>query len=51
MVIIWLLNWYISFRGVSGGIEKLNKVLLPTLIIIMIIIVIRGVTLPGAVWD
>lgn len=45
---VWLINWFICYKGVSGGIEKLNKVLLPTLIAIMIIIVIRGVTLPGA---
>lgn len=45
---IWFINWFVSYRGVSGGIEKLNKVLIPTLLGIMIIIVIRGVTLPGA---
>jgi NSS family neurotransmitter:Na+ symporter len=48
ITIIWLLNWYVCFKGVSGGIEKMNKVLLPTLVVMMIIIVIRGVTLPGA---
>lgn len=46
---IWTINWYICYKGVSGGIEKMNKVLLPTLVVIMIIIVVRGVTLPGAV--
>lgn len=45
---IWAVNWYICYRGISGGIEKLNKVLLPSLVVIMIIIVVRGVTLPGA---
>jgi len=48
ITIIWLLNWFICYKGVSGGIEKVNKVLLPALVIIMIIIVIRGITLPGA---
>ncbi len=48
VTIIWLLNWFVCYKGVSGGIEKLNKILLPTLVIAMIIIVIRGVTLPGA---
>lgn len=48
ITIIWLLNWFICYRGVSGGIEKVNKVLLPTLILIIIIIVIRGITLPGS---
>lgn len=45
---IWLINWFICYRGVSGGIEKFNRIFLPTLVAIMIIIVIRGVTLPGA---
>lgn len=48
ITVVWLLNWFICYKGVSGGIEKVNKVLLPTLVIIMVIIVIRGITLPGA---
>lgn len=48
ITVIWIINWLVSYRGVSGGIEKLNKVLIPTLAGIMLIIVIRGVTLPGA---
>lgn len=45
---IWIINWLICYKGIKGGIEKVNKVLLPSLIIIMIIIAIRGVTLEGA---
>lgn len=48
LALLWLLNWYICYKGVSHGIERLNKILLPTLVGIMIIIVIRGATLPGA---
>ncbi|MBS4538626.1 sodium-dependent transporter [Clostridium sp. D2Q-11] len=48
ITVIWAINWFVSYKGVSGGIEKLNKVLIPTLFVIMVIIVIRGVTLPGA---
>ena len=48
MSVIWFCNWFICYRGVSGGIEKLNRVLLPTLIGIMVVITLRGVTLPGA---
>ncbi|WP_129595809.1 sodium-dependent transporter [Anaerophilus nitritogenes] len=48
ITILWLINWFICYRGVSGGIEKANKILLPTLFVIMVIIVVRGVTLPGA---
>ena len=45
---LWAVNWFICYRGVKGGIEKLNKVLLPLLILIMIIIVVKGVTLNGS---
>ena len=48
IVLVWGISWFICYRGVKGGIEKLNKVLLPTLIAIMVIIVVRGVTLEGA---
>ncbi|TCT16270.1 NSS family neurotransmitter:Na+ symporter [Natranaerovirga pectinivora] len=45
---IWFINWFVCYKGIKGGIEKLNKILLPTLIGIIVIIVIRGITLPGA---
>ncbi len=48
IVAVWFINWIVCYKGISGGIEKFSKVLLPTLIGIMVIIVIRGVTLPGA---
>ncbi|AOR24375.1 sodium-dependent transporter [Clostridium taeniosporum] len=46
--LIWIINWTICYKGIKGGIEKVNKVLLPTLIGIMIVIAIRGTTLEGA---
>lgn len=46
---VWLVNWFICYKGIKGGIEKANKVLLPTLILIMIIIAVRSVSLEGAV--
>lgn len=48
IAVIWLLNWFICYRGIKGGIEKANKILLPTLIVIMIIIAVRSVNLEGA---
>jgi neurotransmitter:Na+ symporter, NSS family len=48
ITLLWIVNWFVCYRGVSGGIEKLNKFMLPTLVVIMIAIAIRGVTLPGA---
>ena len=38
----------IVIGGVKSGIERASKILMPSLIIILIILVIRGVTLPGA---
>lgn len=48
IALLWAVNWFICYRGVKSGIEKLNKVLLPLLIGIMVVIVIKAVTLEGA---
>lgn len=48
MILIWGANWLICYKGVKNGIEKLSKIVLPTLFAIMIIIVIKGITLEGA---
>lgn len=39
---------FVVLRGVSGGIEKVSKFLMPCLFILLIAIVVRAVTLPGA---
>ena len=44
-----LVGIFIVVRGIEGGIEKANKVMMPALFIILIIVVIRSITLPGAV--
>lgn len=38
----------IVIGGVSGGIEKATKILMPALFVILIIIIFRSITLPGA---
>lgn len=48
ILIIWGINWFVCYKGVKAGIEKLSKIILPCLLIIMMIIVVRGVTLEGA---
>ncbi|WP_326044518.1 sodium-dependent transporter [Paenibacillus macerans] len=53
MPIIWqavaiLITGLVVGKGISGGIEKFNKVLIPGLIILLIVLMIRAVTLPGA---
>ena len=51
--VIWVLIFLaltvlIVLGGVSGGIEKFCKVAMPALFVMLVIIVIRSVTLPGA---
>lgn len=43
-----LLTILVVRRGISGGIEKATKILMPTLFIILIILALRSVTLSGA---
>ncbi|MCT4605957.1 MAG: sodium-dependent transporter [Marinisporobacter sp.] len=48
MVLYLILNVVIVVKGVSSGIEKAGKVLMPLLFGILIVIAIKGLTLPGA---
>ncbi len=48
LVLIWVINWAIVYRGVQKGIEFANKILMPTLLLMMIVLVAWAVTLEGA---
>ncbi|AZS15169.1 sodium-dependent transporter [Paenibacillus lutimineralis] len=53
MPIVWqavaiLITAFVVIKGISGGIEKFNKVLIPGMIILLIGLMIRAVSLPGA---
>lgn len=48
MTVIWFLNWFIVYSGVQSGIERANKIMMPLLFLMMLVLMIRGVTLPGA---
>ncbi|AIQ45853.1 MULTISPECIES: sodium-dependent transporter [unclassified Paenibacillus] len=53
MPIVWqgiamLITAAVVILGVSGGIEKFNKVLIPGLVVLLIVLMIRAVTLPGS---
>lgn len=39
---------YIVLKGISGGIEKASKIMMPMLFVLLIILVIRSLSLPGA---
>ena len=40
---------YVIYKGVVNGIEKANKVLVTSLIVILLVLLVRAVTLPNAV--
>ncbi|WP_252313628.1 sodium-dependent transporter [Sinobaca sp. H24] len=48
LIIVWIITLGVLFRGVQRGIEIANRIFIPTLVVIFLIICIRAVTLPGA---
>ena len=48
IVFAWLINFLASFGGVQKGIERANKIFMPVLIVMLLVIVVRAITLPGA---
>ncbi|HZK56081.1 MAG TPA: sodium-dependent transporter [Desulfosporosinus sp.] len=48
LILVWIITLGILFKGVKKGIEKANRIFIPTLLVMFIIIVIRSLTLEGA---
>ncbi|MBR9788913.1 MAG: sodium-dependent transporter [Vibrionaceae bacterium] len=48
MALYLFMNIFIVMKGISGGIEKAGKVLMPLLFLILIVVSIKGLMLPGA---
>ena len=48
LALVWLVNWAITFFGVEKGIEKANKVFMPMLFVLILILLAWTLTLPGA---
>ncbi|PTX59071.1 NSS family neurotransmitter:Na+ symporter [Melghirimyces profundicolus] len=48
VVLLWAFVYYVMRQQAHRGIEKLARILMPLLVIMLVIITIRGVTLPGA---
>ncbi|MFD1361473.1 sodium-dependent transporter [Lentibacillus salinarum] len=48
LIIVWLIVLGVLYRGVKKGIEMANRIFIPALVVVFLIIVIRAVTLPGA---
>lgn len=49
VAIAWIITYWLLQRGVSRGIELASKILIPSLVVMILIFVVRGLTLPGAV--
>jgi NSS family neurotransmitter:Na+ symporter len=48
LVVVWLLNWAIIYRGVQRGIEMANRIFMPMLFVLTAVLVFWSLTLPGA---
>ncbi|MBN1557960.1 MAG: sodium-dependent transporter [Lentisphaerae bacterium] len=44
-----LLCVLIVYKGIRSGIERWSKILMPVLFLLLVVLIIRGITLPGAV--
>ncbi len=48
IVFVWLTNWLIVKKGISGGIEKMSMIFTPLLLVMMVIFMINAVRLNGS---
>ncbi|MGV8979677.1 sodium-dependent transporter [Clostridium sp.] len=48
VIVVWVCNWFIVKKGISGGIEKISKIFTPMLLVLMIIFMINAVRLKGS---
>ncbi|MFB9326857.1 sodium-dependent transporter [Paenibacillus aurantiacus] len=47
LIVVLLTAWVVA-AGISSGIERFNKILIPGLVVLLVILVIRSLTLEGA---
>lgn len=48
LALAWALVYFLLIRGVRRGIEMASRILMPTLIVMLLLIVLRAITLDGA---
>jgi len=48
LVVVWGLSWLIVYFGVQKGVERANKIFMPLLFLLIVILVIWSVNLKGA---
>lgn len=49
LIFVWLAAAVIIALGVAGGLERLNRIFIPLLVVIFTVLVVRALFLPGAV--
>lgn len=47
-VVVMAITTGIIYKGISGGIEKCCKILMPALFVLLLVLIVRSVTLPGS---
>ncbi len=47
-VVMWFVVWIVLFSGVRRGIELANKIFMPLLFLLLLVMLVRAVTLEGA---
>jgi NSS family neurotransmitter:Na+ symporter len=48
-VVIWFVTWLVLYSGVKRGIELANKIFMPVLFVLLLVMLFRAVTLDGAI--
>jgi NSS family neurotransmitter:Na+ symporter len=48
LLLVWAVTLGVLFKGVKKGIEVANKIFIPTLVVLFLIVVVRAITLEGA---
>jgi NSS family neurotransmitter:Na+ symporter len=48
LAIVWFLNWFIIYRGVVKGLERANKLFMPLLFLLILVLVGWSISLPGS---
>ncbi len=43
-----LVGCFVMYRGVVGGLERANRILIPALFVLLLVAAVRAITLPGA---
>jgi NSS family neurotransmitter:Na+ symporter len=46
--LVWAVTWFVLFSGVKKGIEVANKIFMPVLFVLILLLMFRAVTLDGA---